>query len=117
MKRILPSLVFGIVLAAGAAPKGPPPIISTGANGNLVYDKDEHGNRVPDFSSCGYAGGDKEIPTVPICVVVSPLKGDETARIQNAIDYAAGLPCDSNGVRGAVLLLKGRTHTDCDRRP
>jgi len=108
MKRILPALLLGTSLVAGAAPKGPPPVLSVNGDGKLVYDKDEHGNRVPDFSSCGYAGGDKEIPTVPICVVVTPIKGDETKRIQKAIDYATSLPVDSNGVRGAVLLLKGR---------
>jgi hypothetical protein len=40
--------------------------------------------------------------------MVSPVKGDETARIQRAIDYVASQPADSNGVHGAVLLLKGR---------
>ena len=108
MKRILTLFILGMALAVEAAPKGPPPIISTTSNGVLVYDKDERGNRVPDFSTCGYAGGDQEIPTAPVRVVVSPAKGDETARIQKAIDYVAALPADSNGIRGAVLLLKRR---------
>ncbi|HEX7470948.1 MAG TPA: DUF6298 domain-containing protein [Verrucomicrobiae bacterium] len=108
MKRI-PLLIFlGMVLVADAAPKGPPPIISVGTNGFLLYDADERGNRVPDFSNCGYAGGDRQIPDAPVRVVVSPVKGDETARIQRAIDYVASQPADSNGVHGAVLLLKGR---------
>ncbi|HEY5346100.1 MAG TPA: DUF6298 domain-containing protein, partial [Verrucomicrobiae bacterium] len=84
------------------------PIISIGADGELVYDADERGNRVPDFSNCGYFGGDKQIPDAPVRVFVAPIAGDETARIQKAIDYVASLPPDSNGVRGAVLLLKGR---------
>src|SRR5712671_5347844 len=77
--RQLPAwcLRFGISLVLGcwslelasAAPKGPPPVISTGANG-LRYDADERGNRVPDFSSCGYAGGDQQIPNAPVRVVV-----------------------------------------------
>ena len=75
----------------------------------MVYDADAHGNRVPDFSTCGYAGGDRPIPDAPVRVVVSPVTGDETARIQKAIDYVAGLPADTNGLRGAVLLLKGGT--------
>ena len=53
---------------------------------------DEHGNRVPDFSTCGYAGGDRPIPDAPVRVVVAPVAGDETARIQKAIDYVASLP-------------------------
>jgi len=84
------------------------PIVSVGPNGHLVYDVDARGNRVPDFSTCGYAGGDREIPDAPVRVVVSTIAGDETARIQKAIDYVAGLPADTNGIRGAVLLLKGR---------
>ena len=107
MKKNLILIFLGIVLTAEAAPKGPPPLISTSTNG-LRYDADERGNRVPDFSSCGYAGGDKQIPDAPVRVVVAPVKGDETTRIQKAIDYVASLPADTNGIRGAVLLLKGR---------
>ncbi|MDR3457430.1 MAG: DUF6298 domain-containing protein [Verrucomicrobiae bacterium] len=108
MKKILTILLCGFALAGFAAPKKAAPVISTGKDGRLAYDMDEHSNRVPDFSSCGYAGGDREIPTVPARVVVSPIAGDETARIQRAIDYVGGLPADASGVRGAVLLLKGR---------
>ncbi len=105
---IIVTCVLCVPVMLAAAPKKLSPIVSIGANGHLVYDADEHGNRVPDFSTCGYAGGDKEIPVAPVRVVVSPIAGDETARIQNAIAYVAGLPADTNGIRGAVLLLKGR---------
>lgn len=91
-----------------AAPKKLSPIVSASTDGRLTYDADEHGNRVPDFSTCGYAGGDQLIPAAPVRVAVSPLAGDETGRIQKAIDYVASLPADANGIRGAVLLLKGR---------
>ncbi len=95
-------------LAFNAMGKGPPPIISVGPDGHLVYDVDKEGNRVPDFSTCGYAGGDRPIPDAPVRVVISPVSGDETKRIQKAIDYVAALPVDTNGLRGAVLLLAGR---------
>ncbi len=73
----------------------------------LAYDLDENSNRVPDFSTCGYAGGDQQIPTLPpIVVVVSPQAGDETARIQKALNYAGSLPMDANGRRGAVLAAE-----------
>src|SRR5579862_8584246 len=108
MKVFLTVLLMGMILVVEAAPKGQSPIISLNKNGKLAYDADTRGNRVPDFSSCGYAGGNEEIPNAPVCVVVAPTKGDETARIQKAIDYVAGLPAGSDGVRGAVLLLKGR---------
>ncbi len=104
------SLVLGCwcLEFASAAPQKQSPIISGGAGGHLVYDADEQGNRVPDFSTCGYAGGDRPIPETPVRVVVSSVSGDETARSQQAIDYVGSLPADTNGIRGAVLLLKGR---------
>jgi hypothetical protein len=92
---------------AAAAPKKAP-IISLGPDGKLAYSSDPQGNRVPDFSYCGYAGGDRPIPDAPIRVIVPPLEGDSTARVQSAIDYVASLPLDTNGLRGAVLLLRGR---------
>lgn len=106
MKRIATLLMLSTA-ALVAGPKPPPPIISPSSNG-LVYATNERGDRVPDFSSCGYAGGDREIPTAPVVVVVAPVQGDSTARIQRALDYAGTLPADTNGLRGAVLLLKGR---------
>ncbi|HLX70157.1 MAG TPA: DUF6298 domain-containing protein [Verrucomicrobiae bacterium] len=108
MKVFLTVLLMGMILVVEAAPKGQSPIISLSKNGKLAYDADTRGNRVPDFSSCGYVGGNEEIPSAPVSIVVAPTKGDETARLQKAIDYVAGLPAGSNGVRGAVLLLKGR---------
>ena len=95
-------------LTLPAAPKKLAPIISVNPDGHLLYDLDDHGNGVPDFSTCGYAEGNQPIPGAPVRVVVSPVAGDETARIQKAIDYVSGLPADAYGLRGAVLLLKGR---------
>jgi hypothetical protein len=108
VKKIFIPLILGFALAANAAPKKLSPIVSMGTDGRLAYDADAHGNRVPDFSTCGYAGGDRQIPDAPVRVVVSSITGDETTRIQKAIDYVSALPADANGIRGAVLLLKGR---------
>lgn len=108
MKYFLLVALIGLALVGNAALKSQSPIISIGKDGRLVYDADERRNRVPDFSHCGYAGGDKPIPDAPVRVAVPPVRGDSTARIQKAIDYVAALTADSNGVRGAVLLLKGR---------
>lgn len=91
-----------------AATRNQSPIISQARDGRLAYDDDLRGNRVPDFSHCGYAGGDRAIPDAPIRLVVEPRRGDNTERIQRALDYVATLPIDSNGLRGTVLLLKGR---------
>jgi len=107
MKKTFLLFILGTILTAEAAPKGPPPMISVAGN-KLIYGKDERGNRVPDFSTAGYAGGDRDIPSAPVKVVVSASHGDETANIQKAIDYVANLPADADGIRGAVLLLKGQ---------
>ncbi|HLZ89787.1 MAG TPA: DUF6298 domain-containing protein, partial [Puia sp.] len=88
-------------------PEPPPPVAVKG--GHLVYAADEKGNRIPDFSYCGYKGGDTSIPDVhiPIRVTVPQKDGDATFRLQAALDYVASLPADKNGIRGAVLLEKG----------
>src|SRR4051812_33928261 len=58
----------------------------------LVYDRDEAGNRIPDFSHCGYADADQAIPDVAARVIVKPGEGDDGPRIQAAIDSVARLP-------------------------
>ncbi|HEY1022861.1 MAG TPA: pectate lyase, partial [Flavisolibacter sp.] len=77
------------------------------AKGVLHYTPDSLGNRIPDFSYCGYAASEEPIPTVAVKVVVPPTKGDATLRIQSALDYVASLPADKAGFRGAVLLQTG----------
>ena len=76
-------------------------------NQRLVYNPDSLGNNIPDYSYCGYQLSEKSIPQVPVKVVVPPTKTDATAVIQNAIDYVANLPIQSDGFRGAVLLKEG----------
>lgn len=85
-----------------------PRFVRQGDKGKLAYQADARGNRVPDFSHCGYQGGDTAIPDAPVRVVVSAAKGDNGPRIQAAIDHVAQLPADGQGIRGAVLLLAGR---------
>lgn len=97
---------FSLSLPAASPKKDP--IISIGSDSKLIYALDPQGNRIPDFSHCGYVGGDRPIPDAPIRIVVPPAEGDSTARIQRAIDHVATLPVDANGLRGAVLLLRGR---------
>lgn len=77
-------------------------------NGKLVYQSDSLGNRIPDFSHAGYAGGNQPIPEATVKIIVPLKKGDATARIQAAIDYVSSLPLDKQGLRGAVLLQAGQ---------
>ncbi|MBV4357646.1 DUF6298 domain-containing protein [Pinibacter aurantiacus] len=107
------ALLIGFVAIAlqmvSAQKKNVKPVypVDVDPKGKLVYVADSLGNRVPDFSYCGYMASEKEIPTVAVKVVVPVKAGDATVRIQAALDYVASLPFDNNGFRGAVLLEKG----------
>src|SRR5262245_41368592 len=104
----LPSLCSLCLCGSIQSGGEPRRFVYPGGDGKLVYETDRRGNRIPDFSHCGYMGGGVPIPDVPVRVVVAPAKGDNGARIQAAIDYVTKLPADAQGVRGAVLLQAGR---------
>ncbi len=82
--------------------------VSLGPEGALVYGATRSGDRVPDFSHAGYMGGGVALPSVPVRITVRPGEGDDTARIQAAIDELASRPRDTDGFRGAVRLAAGR---------
>lgn len=104
---ILISLITGQqALLAQKQVKPVPPLYSE--KGKLMYTPDQLGNRIPDFSYCGYKASEQPIPMVDVKITVPEKQGDATARIQAAIDYVSKLPLDANGFRGAVLLLPGR---------
>ena len=81
--------------------------IRWGNDGRLEYAADARGNRIPDFSHCGYLGAKQPIPHVAARVFVQPTGADDTRRLQAAIDFVAKLKLQPNGFRGAVLLAKG----------
>lgn len=77
-------------------------------NGRLVYGQDATGNRIPDYSFCGYRGGGVALPTVPVAAELSPSGADDDGpRIQAAIDALAAREPGPDGFRGALLLRKG----------
>lgn len=100
----------------------------------LHYKTDERGNRIMDFSAAGYRGGGVRLPSAPVVKRLSPVKGDNTARIQAALDTAAGavlltageyeiegtLAITRSGVvlrgEGAVIHLTGKPHRFLDLR-
>ena len=61
-------------------------------NGRLVMlPWNEQGDRIPDFSYCGYQNGGVKIPDVPTLVTLEPSGAeDESARIQAALDEIRG---------------------------
>lgn len=100
-------IIVACVAIVVAQARGDDAIVSRGDAGRLEYQQDKRGNRLPDFSHCGYAGANRGVPKVRSTVVVGPSKQDDTRRIQAAIDYVSQLPTDEEGRRGAVLLSQG----------
>ncbi|CAG7637464.1 hypothetical protein PAESOLCIP111_03846 [Paenibacillus solanacearum] len=76
-------------------------------DGRMTYIPDYKGNRILDFSNCGYRGGGASLPEVPAVLTLEPEEGDQTARIQEAIDRLSCLPLSADGFRGALLLKQG----------
>lgn len=58
----------------------------------LTYVTDERGNRILDYSSCGYHNSEQPIPDVANAVFVSWQPGDNSSRIQRAIDCVLATP-------------------------
>src|SRR5216110_2545914 len=81
-----------------------PATVNVGADGKLVYTYDTNGDRIMDFSECGYGGGGVAISDVPVKITLTPVAGDNSPQIQAALDAVGQMPKDANGFRGAVLL-------------
>ena len=82
--------------------------------GNLTYipfpmnGRSNAVNTIPDFSHAGYMGGGISLPTnIPVEAIVVPEEGDDTQRIQDAIDLVEALDLNQNGLRGVVLIKAG----------
>src|SRR3954465_2701109 len=113
-------LLVTAMLAHGAEPvpgktKGRSELVSLGADGRLHYSPySSRGDTIPDFSNCGYAGGDQALPDAPVRETLSPNTdgADDSARIQAALDRVGALARDASGLRGAVLLKRG--HYTCN---
>ena len=93
------ALALGVASSVAAADKKP--MVSIGGNGKLQYELDARGNRMPDFSMCGYMGGGVKIPVaVPndlalcktdLCaqfLVLCP--GGSGAGLTNAVQFRVG---------------------------
>lgn len=105
-----PAVYDGItftVLDPAHVPAGQSAIAFVGSTGTLAYVPDFKGNRVLDFSNAGYMGGGVALPDVPARIAVAPADGDDSARIQAAIDAVSRMPQNAEGIRGAVLLTRG----------
>lgn len=110
MKKLLFTLlgIAGLCCTQGVAQPAFP--ISV-AKGKLQYAADSRGNRILDFSQCGYRNSNELIPDAEVVFTLSPSENDSRT-IQGHIDALAARPMDKNGLRGAILLKKGTYYLD-----
>lgn len=95
-------------IASGFAQEWQSEILYFGDDNKLVYERDSLGNSIPDFSYVGYKNRNDTIPFIPVVKTISPIEGDNTNNINNAIfEMALNYPIQANGFRGALLLEKG----------
>ena len=107
--------VVSVVVAAGIGLVSSPASAQTsqwverGDTGRLIYTPDAQGDRIMDFSNVGYMGqGAAAIPNnVQNVITLSPVAGDDTTQIQNAINTLSSMPIGTDGYRGAILLQAG----------
>ena len=105
------SVILGILLAVlPAGAQGFSPITAT--DDDITFNAYPNGDRIPDYSFCGYMAGEAALPdllkdsSVPVIRLEAPA-GDATSLLQGIIDHASTLPVQSNGFRAVVLLDKG----------
>ena len=84
-------------------------LVKPKADGRLVMlPWNKLGDRIPDFSYCGYRNGGVKLPEVPTLVTLEPSGAeDESARIQAALDDLGKRLAKTPDSRGAILLKKG----------
>ena len=101
----LVTLFLSALYTYGQKPQAP---IAISKGGEVNITPDERGNRILDFSYCGYRQQGASIPDAPVKVFVPYKTGDQSRRIQRAIDYVSALkPDKATGLRGAVLIGEG----------
>lgn len=103
------------------------PLVSFGQDGRLVYQPySDMGDRILDWSYCGYKQSEVPIPDVPVVEILQPpsvdvqspdnmmypTESDNRAYIQAALNRTGSRMPDANGVKGAVLLTKGTYYID-----
>ncbi len=82
-------------------------IVFFDSDNKLVYERDSFGNSIPDFSYAGYKNSNDTIPFIPVVKTISPVAGDNSSHINNALIEVAYNPVNSDGFRGALLLTAG----------
>ena len=60
--------VFLALCGSGLAQVANSAWVYPSATGNLLYQLDERGQRIADFSQCGYRGGAEPLPNVSVLI-------------------------------------------------
>src|SRR5260370_6697772 len=82
-----------------------------GPEHRLHYRYDARGNSIMDFSSAGYRGGGVKLPSVAAAQRLTPAAGDNTARIQAALDNATAavvLAAGPKDIAGTLCITRRR---------
>ena len=107
MQRTPAILVAAFLAATVSHAADQPPLVQL-KDGKLAYTKRADGDTIPDFSYCGYMGGGVPIPEIrPVAALAPNAAGDDTKRIQAALDQVARGRQGRFGFRGALLLRAG----------
>lgn len=86
-------------------------LVSVDKSGKVkLHSYSDKGDILPDFSYCGYKAGEVDLPKIKTTIEISPIEGnsDDTERIQKAINELGKKALDNRGIRGALLLKKGK---------
>lgn len=104
-----PVLAAALAAALATAVTAATSLVAPGPDGRLVYaPANAAGDTILDFSHCGFGGGGVPIPYALEKKRLQPQRdGDDTARIQAALDEVARLAPGADGLRGAVVLARG----------
>jgi hypothetical protein len=103
------------------------PLVYMGSDGRLVYKPySDQGDRVLDWSQCGYEKSEVPIPDVPVVETLQPLAddarpsgnmfysigSDNREQIQAALNRVEARQPGAKGSKGAVLLKSGTYYID-----
>lgn len=106
--RLEKALPFAVVLALQfyvcIAPCSAQNAATAGIQQQLAFASTPNGDRIPDYSFAGFAAGSESPPMVAAMLRLSPSGGDDTQRIQDAIDQIAKMPANEKGLRGSLQL-------------
>jgi dienelactone hydrolase len=110
--RLATALAALTAVTIGVAAQSRSKWVYPGDDGRLQYGADARGNRIMDFSHAGFKGGGVRLPDVRAARTIGAIPGDNTSRIQAAIDEVSLRAPAADGFRGAVVLERGSYQVD-----